>query len=306
MFLTMLWREDSLLCALWQGEKRQSTRTWRKTDAVSFSGENGKLDEGFGQEVMDWTNNAGVIKLEAVVWQNRFFKGLHETAVQLASDLAERFSSELFEVPLWWEEDLPEVAQYSGFPGITRRAVYDKVSHAAILAAQAQKNRLSGRFLVANFGDGTTVAAYDQEILLDCNNARDGEGPMGLTYSGTLPTEPFIQLVFRSGKPQSYFEQKLSESGYAAYEGVLTRREWEEIWLYQVLKEIGAMQAVLKMKADLILAVGTLSRDVQLMKRLAGRLPPALKLEIVDPDLLQGLANTWFESCAERKEKENA
>lgn len=298
MFLTILGNENKLVCTLWQGKERLSDRVWRGSGRLSLALERGeqglsKLDESFYQEMIEWLRAQGAVRLEAVVWQNRHPEDLAGLA-RFIQELSAWAGTEAVEIPLWWEGELPELARYSGFPGINRRAVYDRVRHEAVLGGLSRQGRLPNHSILADLGEATTIAAYAGKDLLDCNNARDGEGPMGLSHSGSLPTEPLIHFACHSGKTLSELEHKLSVSGWAAYQGILTREQWEAVWLYQVLKEIGAMQAALKMKAEVVFATGSLSRDFNLMKRLSEGLPSPLSLEVVEEDLSLGLAEMWF------------
>lgn len=299
MFLTVLWNEEKLCCTLWQGKERLSDRVWMTAGATG---------ESFSQAVKPWLEAHAAVPLEVVVWQKRQPENTaaSETTEHFAKELASWSGGNLFEVPLWWEEELPYLARYSGFPGIVRQAVYDKVRHEAALGTLIRQGELPKECILANFEEATTIAAYRGTSLLDCNNGRDGEGPMGLSYSGLLPTEPLIQFAFQSGKPLSDLEHKLLISGWVAYQGMLKRQEWEEIWMYQVLKEIGAMQAVLRFRAQQVFATGILAQDSSLMKRISERLPWPLRLEVISEDLSLGLACTWCTVSSQRKEEEDA
>lgn len=292
MFITLVAQSTTIMLTVWVGKEKNYTRTWnteeyeqRFSDPVSLA--------GVIQETCDWLNRQGLQSVRAIVWQRRqveiagfeFF----------AEGLAEALKGISYEVPFWFEDRLPEIAQISGLPGIVRRGVYDKAAHeAAIYQTSLELGYTPNQFIVANLSEGVTVAAYSEGQLLDVNNARDGEGPMGLTTTGNLPTELLIHWAYTSGEDLAVLEGKLNHGGWAAYEGNISKAEWESILAYQVLKEIGAMRAVLKQKAELVILTGKLTFSEKLIGTICGQLPLTLPVKIVPRvDVELGLARIW-------------
>ncbi|MHB1652216.1 MAG: hypothetical protein ACYCVD_07020 [Desulfitobacteriaceae bacterium] len=291
MFVTLVFQPSGVLLAAWAGQERPHARAWLENTCINLT--DPVEPARSKQEILDWLAQRGIHSVDAVVWQRprevtAWFTGLVE-------GLAKALGGTSQEIPLWWEETLPEIAQVSGFLGIVRRGVYDKAAHeAAFDYASLELGRAPGRYIVASLGDGVSVAAYAEGRLLDVNNARDGEGPMGLKYTGSLPTELLIDWAFTSGETLSILEERLEQGGWSAYEGKMTQAKWESILAYQVLKEIGAMQAVLKQEVELIVLTGELAYRTEFIDKIILRLPVLIPVIVVPGvDRALGLARIW-------------
>lgn len=269
---------EDLQAVVWEGTDSSGREREVRERAGLSSGGNHGVDEADSRK-------------QAQVWQE------HGLAF-LARELARIYRGSLCEIPAWWEEELPEPARVSGFPGIERRGVYDRIAHMAALCQAEQEAGLSrkSRIIVASLGEGVSVAAYVGGKLLDVNNARDGEGPMGLTCAGSLPTEPLVHWAFSGGKSRLELERGLTESGgWAAYSGKMSREKWEEVLVYQVLKEIGGMRAVLQQEVDRVILTGDRALGQELTERIRESLPSNLPVQVIPGvNRALGLARIWL------------
>jgi butyrate kinase len=137
--------------------------------------------------------------------------------------------------------------------------------------------------VVAHIGGGISVVAHRKGKMIDGNDIVGGDGPMAPTRTSSLPTTDLVRLCF-SG---TYTEKELLErctknGGLADLLGtsdvleVIKRIEngdtYAEIvynaMIYQIIKMIGSMSAVLEGKVDGILLGGGLVKDTELVKKI--------------------------------------
>ncbi len=65
---------------------------------------------------------------------------------------------------------------------------------------------------------GISVAAHRKGKVVDVNNAYDGDGPLSVKRSGSLPVGGLLDLAFSGKYTQSELTNMLiNEGGYTAY-----------------------------------------------------------------------------------------
>lgn len=296
MFVTLEVKTLEVTLALWEGYGHPSARTWSLAESSNRQTEINRLIAEVGQ----WLQENEVSSIEGVIRQENG-QATNELAEYLARFLTRRWGGQSRSIPLLWNEELSELAKISGMPEITRQGIYDRVAHeAAIQRVNALQRNSDNRLIVACLGDGVSVAAYDSGKVLDVNNSWDGEGPMGLKRAGTLPTIGLVTWAFQSGKTLNELEQSLvSGSGWEAYKTQLNEAEWEKILAYQVVKEIGAMRAVLRNEVDAIVLTGELTRRADLVRQIAEYLPESIPLHVFPGvDVARGLAAIWLQETS--------
>ena len=120
-------------------------------------------------------------------------------------------------------------------------------------------------------GGGISVGAHRKGLVIDVNNALNGEGPISPERAGTVPSEALATLCF-SGKYTLNEVKKMlhGKAGLAAYLGTSDMITIEEKAIegkepyktlvaamdYTVAKEIGAMFVALKGQCDAIILTG--------------------------------------------------
>jgi len=297
MFATLEIKLGRVIVTLWQGREQLAAQGW---EAACGS-----------VPVINWLREQGVSKLEGVVWQEcsvsarsalpniQGFDESDRRMAELAGDMVRAFGGVAKVIPALWEEALPDVAKLSGLPEIERRGLYDRVAHAAALAHVRSLLPTAERLVVAALDRGVSVAAQVGHKILDVNNSWDGDGPMGLTRAGSLPTGDLIHWAFSSGLTLAECEDKITAAaGWSAYQRTMTEAEWEKILAYQVVKEIGAMRAVLEQRVDAIVLTGDLAGHSHLVREIASFLPETIPLYIFPgKDGGWGLAEIWLESA---------
>jgi len=171
-------------------------------------------------------------------------------------------------------DELDEVARISGHPLIARRSIFHALNQKAvarIYAASINKKYEELNLIIAHMGGGVSVGAHREGRVIDVNNALDGDGPFSPERSGSLPAGQVAELCF-SGK-FSHSEIKSMLTGKGGMVAYLGTNSFLEVWkmaeagnekallicksaAYQVVKEIGALAAVLKGKVDAIVLTG--------------------------------------------------
>ncbi|MDD2488299.1 MAG: butyrate kinase [Bacteroidales bacterium] len=171
-------------------------------------------------------------------------------------------------------DELSEYARISGHPLMPRKSVFHALNQKAIArryAKEVNKKYEEINLIGVHLGGGISVAAHKHGMVIDVNQALDGDGPFSPERTGTLPVNELVRVCF-SGK---YSEQEVRKmivgnGGYVAYLGTNDAYQVEckakegdkkfefiqEAMAYQISKEIGAMATVLKGEVDAIFLTG--------------------------------------------------
>jgi butyrate kinase len=181
-------------------------------------------------------------------------------------------------------DEMDEVARISGHPLIVRRSIFHALNQKAvarIYAASIGKKYEELNLIIAHMGGGVSVGAHKKGRVVDVNNALDGDGPFSPERSGSLPAGQMAELCF-SGK-YSHSEIKTMLTGKGGMVAYLGTNSFLEVWkmavagdekallicksaAYQVVKEIGAMSAVLMGKVDAIILTGGMAYENNYVK----------------------------------------
>ncbi len=171
-------------------------------------------------------------------------------------------------------DEMDEVARIAGHPDFERKSIFHALNQKAIARMYAKDNGKKYEelnLIVCHMGGGVSVGAHRQGLVVDVNQALDGEGPFSPERSGSLPMNQFLKACF-SGKYTMEDMQKIlvGKGGYVGYFGnndALAVEKaaiagdpkaelLEEAFAYQVAKQIGENAVVLKGKIDAIILTG--------------------------------------------------
>ncbi len=180
-------------------------------------------------------------------------------------------------------DELCDLARLSGIPQISRQSSFHALNQKATarkVAAQLGRDYEDLNLVVVHMGGGISVGAHQRGAVIDVNNALDGDGPYSPERAGSLPNAALIKMCF-SGR---YSEQQMLRlmtggGGLVAYLGTSDALEVEQridegyrkahkVYMglaYQVVKEIGAMAAVLGGQVDALAFSGSLVYSRRLM-----------------------------------------
>ena len=197
----------------------------------------------------------------------------------LAHELASLHARPCFIVDPVVVDEMHELARLSGHPQLPRKSIFHALNHKAV--ARLAANKLdkpyhSLNLIIAHMGGGISVAAHRKGLVIDVNNALDGEGPFSPERSGTLPAGDLARLCF-SGQHDRRDVLKMikGNGGVVAFLGLNDMRQVEKLveqgdkkaklilqaMAYQVAKSIAAQSAVLYGQVDAIVLTGGIAYD---------------------------------------------
>jgi len=176
-------------------------------------------------------------------------------------------------------DELQAVARISGHPLIERKSIFHALNQKAvarIYAASIGKKYEELNLIVTHIGGGVSVGAHRKGLVVDVNNALDGDGPFSPERSGGLPSGQLADLCFSGKFSHSEIKSMLTgKGGMVAYLGtnnfieVCKRADdgdsrailIRDSISYQIGKEIGAMASVLQGDVDAIILTGGLAHQ---------------------------------------------
>ena len=120
-------------------------------------------------------------------------------------------------------DEMQDIARITGHPEFERQSIFHALNHKAIARMYAKehgKKYEDLNLIVVHMGGGVSVGAHRKGLVVDVNQALDGEGPFSPERSGTLPMNQFLKACF-SGKYTKEDMQKMlvGKGGYVGYFG---------------------------------------------------------------------------------------
>ncbi len=171
-------------------------------------------------------------------------------------------------------DELSDVARFSGTPDIPRRSKFHALNQKAVAkryGKESGKGYENLNLIVVHMGGGVSVGAHKNGKVVDVNNALDGDGPFSPERAGSVPAGDLIKMCF-SGKytENEVYSKVVGKGGFVGYlntndvKGTIDKmgegdKECTAIYnafLYQIVKEIGAMAGILEGKVDQIVVTG--------------------------------------------------
>ena len=151
--------------------------------------------------------------------------------------------------------------------------VLNQKAVAATHAKTLEKSYEDCRFVVCHIDGGITVGAHDRGRMIDGNVGSGGDGPFTPTRTGSVPVMRLLDYVeshsveearllcHRAGGFVSHFGTADADRVHAMVDARDPKATliWNAM-IYQICKEVGAMNAVLCGRVDGILLTGRLVR----------------------------------------------
>jgi butyrate kinase len=174
-------------------------------------------------------------------------------------------------------DELEPMARISGMPEIERTSIMHTLSQRTVAKNYARrlgKKYAESNMIVAHLGSGISVGAHCKGKVIDVNNGLDGDGPMSVTRTGSVPVGELIKMCYSRKYTEDEMMKKVYlNGGLKAYLGTNNAIEVEKkiaegdeyaelvykTVAYQIAKEIGALATVLEGKVDGILITGGLA-----------------------------------------------
>jgi butyrate kinase len=183
-------------------------------------------------------------------------------------------------------DEFQDLARFSGLPEIERTSAFHALNQKS--AARRAARDLGMKYedinvVVAHLGGGITIGAHQQGKVIDCTNGLT-EGPFTPERAGSLPTFDLVDLVLSGSSDKEKLKKKLvGQGGLSAYLGTSDAEMVEarikegdayaerifKAMAYQVVKDIGAMSAVLKGNVQGIVLTGGLAKSELLTRWIA-------------------------------------
>ena len=215
----------------------------------------------------------------------------------IADDIAKHLGIESFIADPVVVDEMEPIAKVSGHPAFERKSIFHALNQKAIsrtYAKKAGKKYEDLNLIVVHMGGGISVGAHRKGLVIDVNQALNGEGPFSPERAGTLPVIDVIKACF-SGK---YTEQELNKmvvgkGGYVAYlgtndaltvenriaDGDAEAEFYSQAMAYQIAKEIGSASTVLEGDVDAILLTGGIAYDKLFVEKIAKRVKHIAPIE---------------------------
>ena len=206
-------------------------------------------------------------------------------------------------------DEYQDVARISGLPQIPRRSMFHTLNHKAIARKYAAANGTAYEKLnlvVAHMGGGISVAAHRQGKVVDSNQGLDGYGPFSPERAGTLDAGQLVELCFDGKYTHDEIRKLLvGNGGLMAHLGINDTkvilqmvengdekaRLILEALAYNVVKEIGAMLAVLHGDADSVILTGGIAYSKFVVEYIKEMISPMIKVTVYPgEDELEALA----------------
>lgn len=211
--------------------------------------------------------------------------GIHPASIGcvIAYELGKEFNIPVITADTPVTDEFCKLARYSGMYEIPRVSAFHALNQkrtARIIAERLNRRYEDLNLIVVHLGGGISVAAHEKGMVIDVNNALDGDGPFSPERAGTVPVGDLIKLCFSGKYSEKEMLRKIQGGGgLMSYLGTNSGLEVEErirngdkyaleifeAMAYQVSKEIAAMSAVLKGKVDAIVLTGSLAYSNRLV-----------------------------------------
>ena len=206
-------------------------------------------------------------------------------------------------------DELDEVTKITGIKQIRRRSIFHALNQKAMARRYAEE---IGRpyeelnLIVAHLGGGISVGAHRKGLVVDCNNALDGEGPIAPERAGTIPAGELIDLCYSGQYTHKQARELIvGKGGWMAIAGtnsaieIVNRANEDDkdaknaldAMCYGVAKHIGQMAVALCGDVDAIILTGGISHSKQITDCISDRCRFIAPIEIyAGENELQALA----------------
>lgn len=212
--------------------------------------------------------------------------GNHPAALgsQIANKFAKQYGKRAFIVNPPDVDEFQDVARVTGLHDIFRTVSIHALNQketAIRVAHDLNKTYESCDFIVCHIGGGVSVTAHHQGRMIDSNGILNGEGPMAPTRSGALPAVDLVNLCYSGKWTRDEMYQRITKTGgfvdhlgtsdvieikKMINDGNQYARLVYDAFKYQIVKQIGAMAAILRGKVDAIILTGGIANDADLVR----------------------------------------
>jgi butyrate kinase len=196
-------------------------------------------------------------------------------------------------------DELQDVARLTGLPELERQSIFHALNQKAVARVYADKigqpyEELN--LVVAHMGGGISIGAHRKGLVVDVNNALDGEGPFSPERAGTMPALAFAKMCMSGEYTLAEIAKKINgKGGVVAHLNTNDMREVENRYnagdkeailvanamAYGVGKFIGQMIAVLKGQVDAVILTGGIAYDKNVVGYIKDMIEPMAKVVVM-------------------------
>jgi len=211
----------------------------------------------------------------------------------IADSLASQLGIPAFIVDPVVVDELAAVSRCSGIPEIPRRSIFHALNQKATAKKAAcglGKQYSECSLVVAHMGGGTSIGIHVNGMVVDVNNALDGDGPFAIERAGTVPAGDWMRWVLsHQHDPQSLQLMLTGRGGLVAYlgtndfpaieksaegAGALDRTLCDQLihtLCYQIAKSISGLAAFTNGRLDGVVLTGGLAFSQRVVKEISER-----------------------------------
>lgn len=254
-------------------------------------------------------------------------RGQHVTNLGglIAFELAEEIGKQAYIANPVVVDELSDIARFTGHPKFQRTSIFHALNHKHVAnkyAKSVNKQYEDINLIVCHIGrGGVSVGAHEKGRVVDVNQAFDGDGPFGVTRTGTLPMGQLVDMCFSGEYTKEQVMEMITEKGgYRAYLGTGNIAEINQMLAdgnetallvsyalsYQVAKEIASHVATLKGNVDAIILTGIIFDSSRFLENVISRIksiaPIALYPSVNDVEALAVYGNQLLKGQVEAKE----
>lgn len=217
----------------------------------------------------------------------------HGLGIRLADEISKKYNIPAYFCDPVSTDELTDVARVSGMKGMERKSQFHALNQKAVAIKTAKaigKPYEELNLIGVHLGGGTSVAAHCKGLCIDISDC-SAEDAFALDRAGGLPVPQVVDWCF-SGESKADIKMKLRrEAGLYSYLGTTDFREVvkrvhdgdEEAKLiydalvYQHVKAIGGLAAIMKFDIDAIFFTGGMAFDEEFInefKKYIGKIAP--------------------------------
>lgn len=202
----------------------------------------------------------------------------------LANEFASAFNKKAFVVNPPDTDELCDLARVTGIKGVYRNVHLHALNlketairHAALRGQKYEEQN----YVVCHIGGGISISAHQKGKMIDGNDIVGGEGPMAPTRSGSVPVAELLKYI-KDKEIKEVRSLCTKTGGFVSLLGTSDAKEvfkraengdtnaaraWNAM-IYQIIKYIGAMSAVLHGEVDGILLSGGMVHNKDLVNQI--------------------------------------
>ncbi|HWR40266.1 MAG TPA: butyrate kinase [Patescibacteria group bacterium] len=217
---------------------------------------------------------------------SRFGEHASNLGAILAAGIAARANCPAFIVDPVVVDELAPVARLTGRPEINRRSIFHALNQKAVakrFAKSINRPYPELNLIVTHLGGGISVGCHHQGLVVEVNNALDGDGPFTPERAGTLPAGQFGEMILDGRITRANIGRQLAgKAGLVAHLGTNDVRQVEarmadgdadatavlDAMIYNIARHIGAAAIPVCGKVDHILLTGGIAHSRYLTEKL--------------------------------------